>query len=206
MHALDTPGGRSGVGWGGMPVVAWMNAPCGALGTVSSRRRPHPATVPALAAAAAPAAPAAEVTARLSDKELLFARDYFVLFGTHMKAAAANHLPGGWWGGGLTGCQAGVELEASSWRPQAWSGFQPIPASTREQGQALESSSPHAVHLPPAPPCPPRPPSPRPSLPPPQTPSTPWCARRRPTPPRTWCRAPRWTPTSSAACWRTGAT
>lgn len=34
------------------------------------------------------------MAARLSDKESQFARDYFVLFGSHMKAAAANHLPG----------------------------------------------------------------------------------------------------------------
>lgn len=38
--------------------------------------------------------PAADVAARLSVKEAQFARDYFVLFGGHMKAAAANHLPG----------------------------------------------------------------------------------------------------------------
>ncbi|PSC76212.1 DNA replication complex GINS SLD5 [Micractinium conductrix] len=35
----------------------------------------------------------ADIAARLSDKESTFARDYFVLFGSHMKAAAANHLP-----------------------------------------------------------------------------------------------------------------
>ncbi|KAI7837340.1 hypothetical protein COHA_008855 [Chlorella ohadii] len=35
----------------------------------------------------------ADMAARLSDKESQFARDYFVLFGSHMKAAAANHLP-----------------------------------------------------------------------------------------------------------------
>lgn len=34
-----------------------------------------------------------DVAARLSPKEVQFARDYFVLFGAHMKAAAANHLP-----------------------------------------------------------------------------------------------------------------
>ena len=39
--------------------------------------------------------PPADIAARLSDKEAGFARDYFVLFGSHMKAAAANHLPGG---------------------------------------------------------------------------------------------------------------
>lgn len=44
-----------------------------------------------------PAAPA-DIAARLSEKEAGFARDYFVLFGSHMKAAAANHLPGGGWG------------------------------------------------------------------------------------------------------------
>ena len=38
------------------------------------------------------------MAARLSDKESQFARDYFVLFGSHMKAAAANHLPGAWAG------------------------------------------------------------------------------------------------------------
>lgn len=36
----------------------------------------------------------ADVAARLSEREAQYARDYFVLFGSHMKAAAANHLPG----------------------------------------------------------------------------------------------------------------
>lgn len=40
----------------------------------------------------------ADVAARLSEREAQYARDFFVLFGSHMKAAAANHLPGaaGW--------------------------------------------------------------------------------------------------------------
>ena len=42
----------------------------------------------------APGATQPDMAARLSDKESQFARDYFVLFGSHMKAAAANHLPG----------------------------------------------------------------------------------------------------------------
>lgn len=54
-------------------------------------RSPTPAC---LAARARVADATADIAARLSDKEAQFARDYFVLFGSHMKAAAANHLPG----------------------------------------------------------------------------------------------------------------
>lgn len=52
------------------------------------------------------------MAARLSDKESQFARDYFVLFGSHMKAAAANHLPGvPRLGCGAAACHATARLE-----------------------------------------------------------------------------------------------
>ncbi|KAL4859359.1 DNA replication complex GINS protein SLD5 [Chlorella vulgaris] len=35
----------------------------------------------------------ADIAARLSEREAQYARDFFVLFGSHMKAAAANHMP-----------------------------------------------------------------------------------------------------------------
>lgn len=38
----------------------------------------------------------ADIAARLSEREAQYARDFFVLFGSHMKAAAANHMPGGY--------------------------------------------------------------------------------------------------------------